>query len=112
VNHASHIALRFLFLVCLRIRLGAIHGKRITGHAGMVAEVRQLGKDLQITNGNALKVQVLLYRLQVQEAIVAHVSEHLDDCRSRLADIGEASARRDDHIETARRIRIRRAFAS
>jgi hypothetical protein len=32
----------------------------------LVAEVRQLRKDLQSTNGYALKAQVLLYRLQVQ----------------------------------------------
>ena len=52
----------------------------------LVAEVRQLRKDLQITNGYALKAQILLYRLQVQEATVARVSEHLKDARGRLAD--------------------------
>jgi len=50
----------------------------------LVAEVRQLRKDLQTTNGYALKAQVLLYRLQVQEATVARVSQHLNDTRSRL----------------------------
>jgi chromosome segregation ATPase len=52
----------------------------------LVAEVRQLRKDLQTTNGYALKAQILLYRLQVQEATVARVSEHLKDARGRLAD--------------------------
>jgi hypothetical protein len=36
----------------------------------LVAEVRQLRKDLQITNASALKAQILLSRLQAQEATV------------------------------------------
>jgi valyl-tRNA synthetase len=51
----------------------------------LVAEVRQLRKDLQTTNGYALKAQLLLYRLQLQEATVARVSQHLSDERSKLA---------------------------
>jgi chromosome segregation ATPase len=51
----------------------------------LVAEVRQLRKDLQTTNGYALKAQILLYRLQIQEATVARVSQRLSDERSRLA---------------------------
>jgi hypothetical protein len=52
----------------------------------LVAEVRQLRKDLQTTNGYALKAQILLYRLQVQEATVARVSQHLSDLRSKLTE--------------------------
>ena len=52
----------------------------------LVAEVRQLRKDLQTTNGHALKAQILLYRLQAQEATAARVSERLNDARGRLAD--------------------------
>ena len=59
------------------------------GMQALVAEVRQLRKDLQTTNGYALKAQVLLYRLQVQEATVARVSQHLNDVRSKLAGIQE-----------------------
>src|SRR5438445_11569029 len=59
------------------------------GMQALVAEVRQLRKDLQSTNGYALKAQVLLYRLQVQEAAVARVSQHLNDVRSKLAAIQE-----------------------
>jgi hypothetical protein len=53
----------------------------------LVAEVRQLRKDLETSNGNAVKAQILLYRLQVQEATVALVSQHLSDLRSRLAEM-------------------------
>jgi hypothetical protein len=52
----------------------------------LVAEVRQLRKDLQTTNGNALKAQILLYRLQVQETTVGRVAQHLNDLRSQLAE--------------------------
>jgi chromosome segregation ATPase len=52
----------------------------------LVAEVRQLRKDLQTTNGYALKAQILLYRLQVQEATVARVSQYLSDLRSKLTE--------------------------
>ena len=55
----------------------------------LVAEVRQLRKDLQTSNGYALKAQILLYRLQFQEAIVARVSQHLNDERSKLAQTQE-----------------------
>lgn len=59
------------------------------GMQALVAEVRQLRKDLQTTNGYALRAQVLLYRLQVQEATVARVSQHLNDVRAKLAAIQE-----------------------
>jgi chromosome segregation ATPase len=52
----------------------------------LVAEVRQLRRDLQTTNGYALKVQILLYRLQAQEAAVARVSQYLNDARSKLGE--------------------------
>src|SRR5215472_13868602 len=55
------------------------------GVQALVAEVRQLRKDLQATNGNALRVQLLLYRLQAQQAAVGRASEHLNDTRARLA---------------------------
>jgi chromosome segregation ATPase len=55
------------------------------GMRALVAEVRLLRKDLQATNGHALKAQVLLYRLQVQEATVSRVSQNLNDLRSSIA---------------------------
>ena len=59
------------------------------GMQALVAEVRELRKDLQTINGYALKAQILLYRLQVQEATVARVSQHLNDERSKLAQTQE-----------------------
>ena len=56
------------------------------GMQALVAEVRQLRKDLQTTNGYALKAEILLHRLQVQEAAVARVAQHLNDVRSSLSE--------------------------
>jgi len=56
------------------------------GMQALVLEVRQLRKDLQTSNGYALKAQVLLYRLQIQEAAVVRASQHLNDARGMLAD--------------------------
>ncbi len=56
------------------------------GLQALVAEVRQLRKDLQITNASELKAQILLSRLQAQEATVARVTQRLDDARSKLAE--------------------------
>jgi chromosome segregation ATPase len=52
----------------------------------LVAEVRQLRKDLQASNGYALKAEILLHRLQVQEAAIARVAQHLNDVRSSLSE--------------------------
>lgn len=57
------------------------------GMQALVAEVHQLRKDLQTSNGYALKAQILLYRLQLQQAAVAHLLERLSDARLRLADM-------------------------
>src|SRR6266478_3522199 len=73
------------FLLLSASSLGQSTSSESQGMQALVAEVRQLRKDLQTTNGYALKAQVLLYRLQVQEATVARVSQHLNDVRSKLA---------------------------
>ena len=56
------------------------------GMQALVAEVRQLRKDLQTSNGYALKAQILLYRLQFQEATVARVSQRVNDLHATLAE--------------------------
>jgi len=76
----------FCFLRLSASGLGQSTTSESQGIQALVAEVRQLRKDLQATNGNALKAQILLYRLQAQEAAVARVSGHLNDVRARLAE--------------------------
>src|SRR6266853_2906586 len=53
----------------------------------LLAEVRQLHHDLQTTTIAAQRAQILLYRLQGQEAIIARASQRLDDARARLAEV-------------------------
>jgi len=53
----------------------------------LLAEVRQLHHDLQTTTVPAQRAQILLYRLQGQEVIVARASQRLDDARAKLAEI-------------------------
>ncbi len=52
----------------------------------LLAEVRQLRYDLQTTTIAAQRAQILLYRLQDQEGVVARASQRLDDARARLAE--------------------------
>jgi len=51
----------------------------------LLAEVRQLRKDLQTTTTAAQRAQILLYRLQAQEANVARVSRRVEEAKARLA---------------------------
>jgi len=70
----------FVFSVCFLLFCASALGQSPSSEQGMqalVAEVRQLRRELQASNGNALKAQILLSRLQIQEAAVARASERL-----------------------------------
>ena len=73
------------FLLSSALGFGQSASSDSQGMQALVAEVRQLRKDLQTTNGYALKAQILLHRFQVQEATVARTSQHLNDLRSQVA---------------------------
>jgi DNA repair exonuclease SbcCD ATPase subunit len=51
----------------------------------LLAEVRQLRKDLQTTTAAAQRAQILFYRLQVQEANVARATRRVDEAKTRVA---------------------------
>jgi chromosome segregation ATPase len=51
----------------------------------LVTEIHQLRLDLQSTTVAAQRVQIALFRLQVQNAAVARATSRLDDVRSNLA---------------------------
>jgi DNA repair exonuclease SbcCD ATPase subunit len=53
----------------------------------LLTEVRQLRQDLQVSLTNMQSVQILLSRLQIQEVAVSRASQHLDDARSKLAEV-------------------------
>jgi chromosome segregation ATPase len=53
----------------------------------LVAEIRQLRLDLQATTIATQRVQIVLYRLQTQTALVNRASSRLDDARSSLGNV-------------------------
>jgi chromosome segregation ATPase len=53
----------------------------------LLSEVRQLRQDLQTTIIAAQRAQILIYRLQGQEAAVTRASQRLDEAREKLARI-------------------------
>src|SRR5712692_1600125 len=50
----------------------------------LLAEIRQLRQDLQTSALAARRAQILIYRLHVQEAAVAHTSQRLDEAKSSI----------------------------
>ena len=53
----------------------------------LVAEIRQLRQDMQATTLATQRVQIVLYRLQTQTALVTRASSRLDDARSSLGNL-------------------------
>ena len=51
----------------------------------LLTEVRELRQDLRASLARIQSAQILLSRLQTQQAVVMHASERLDDARSKLA---------------------------
>jgi hypothetical protein len=50
----------------------------------VLAEIRQLRRDLQTSAIAARKAQILIYRLHVQEVAVAHACQRLDEAKSSI----------------------------
>jgi len=53
----------------------------------VLTEVRGLRQDLQASLGRIQSAQILLSRLQIQEVAVTRASQHLDEARSKLAEV-------------------------
>jgi hypothetical protein len=53
----------------------------------LLGEVRQLRKDLQTTTVASQRVQILVYRAQLQESVVAGAQQRLDAVHSKLAEV-------------------------
>jgi isoleucyl-tRNA synthetase len=53
----------------------------------LLTEVRQLRQDLQGSLTRMESAQILLARLEIQELAVSRASQHLDDARSKLAEV-------------------------
>ena len=53
----------------------------------LLTEVRALRQDLKVSLARMQSAQILLSRLQIQEVAVTRASQHLDDARSKLAEV-------------------------
>jgi valyl-tRNA synthetase len=53
----------------------------------LVAEIRQLRQDMQATTIATQRVQIVLYRLQMQTTLVTRASSRLDDVRSSMGNV-------------------------
>src|SRR5438445_5000396 len=53
----------------------------------LLTEVRQLHQDFQVSLMRMQSAQVLLSRLQIQQVAASRASQHLDDARSKLAEV-------------------------
>ena len=80
-----------LFALGLLLSSTACFGQTTPGDSqtlqALLSEVRQLRQDLQTTTIAAQRAQILIYRLQGQEAAVARASQRLDEARDKLARI-------------------------
>ena len=53
----------------------------------LLTEVRGLRQDLQVSLARVQSAQILLSRLQIKQVAVTRASEHLDQARSKLAEV-------------------------
>jgi L-2-hydroxyglutarate oxidase LhgO len=82
--------LRFFFLVLALLLISpAAFGQTTSTDSqtlqALLDEVRQLRKELRTTTVAAQRVQILLYRLQIQEAVVARAEQRVAEAHSTLA---------------------------
>jgi chromosome segregation ATPase len=85
MNRSSILALGFL--LSLTPCFGQATPSESQTLQALLSEVRQLRQDLQTTTIAVQRAQILLYRVQGQEAAVARASQRLDGARERLAAI-------------------------
>jgi hypothetical protein len=52
----------------------------------LLAEVRQLPMDLQTTTVASQRIQIIFYRLQLQEGTIARAQQRVDEVQSKLAE--------------------------
>jgi hypothetical protein len=73
----------------------------------LLEEVRQLRRDLQITSVAAQRVQIMLYRLQLQDAAVARAARQVEETHGKLADVAAKRQRVALNIKETEELRKR-----
>src|ERR1035438_3434371 len=83
MNRSSLAAVGLLF--CSTVCFGQTTTADSQTLQALLSEVRQLRQDMQITIIATQRAQILIYRLQGQEAAVLRTSQRLDEARDKLA---------------------------
>ena len=65
----------------------------------LLAEVHQLRMDLQATTITSQRVQILLYRVQLQQSATQRASSHAEDTHVRLLSVQQGKARSAQEIQ-------------
>jgi hypothetical protein len=95
-----------LFVLNLLLFSSACFGQTTPGDSqtlqALLSEVRQLRQDLQTTTIAGQRAQILIYRLEGQEAAVARASQRLDEARDKLARIQEQRKQEVSEIKDRR----------
>ena len=64
----------------------------------LLEEVRQLRQDLRTTTAATVRAQILVHRVEMQEAAVARLSQKVEGAQARLAESQSAQQRTTDQI--------------
>jgi len=109
---ADHRPLMYISLVALVAFAPAAFGQAAPADGGtlqsLVSEVRQLRQVLQATTVNAQRIQVAMFRLQIQELAVAQASQRLDGIRSKISVAESARKHVADAVQTVQNLQNRR----
>jgi|SRR5215831_19297611 len=68
----------------------------------LLAEVRLLRHDLQISNATVARAQIALYRLQRQDEVVSHAQQRLSDSRLKVAQAESEKDKKSIQIQSAK----------
>src|SRR5262245_43044292 len=96
------LAIRAVFLLLTVLPFATAQGPTSALEAALqaiVTELRQLSQDIQTTTVTSHRVQILLYRIQLQQASTARALTRADEVRSKLASAQEARARNTKELD-------------
>src|SRR5882672_3521547 len=66
----------------------------------LITEIRALRQEIQATTVTAQRVQIVLYRLQSQTALLAGAQQRLDTARTRVIEVGSSKKHLEDEIKS------------
>src|SRR5256885_13932717 len=99
-----------VFLTIIATSTPALSQKDLTDSQhlrALLEEVRQLRRDLQTATSAAQRVQIALYRLQLQDAAVARATRLVEESHSKLTDLADARAHIGGEMERSEDLRNR-----